>query len=76
MENEGGWNFVENPFNIYGTYQPKQYVDYKDESSLQLLDNLTLRSKWYDYASYSCLLFPIGPMSVGLFNALYYNANY
>lgn len=76
MWNEGGWNFKENPLNIYGNYQRDQYVDYYDASSLQLLDKLSIHAKWYDYASYSCLLFPIGPMSVGLFNSIYYNDNY
>ena len=76
MHNDGGWDFFNNPLNIKGIIERDQYVDYYDASSLQLLDKLSIHAKWYDYASYSCLLFPIGPMAVGLFNSIYYNANY
>lgn len=76
IDDERGWNFVKNPLNIYGDNERGNYVDYHDASSLQLLDNLTNHAKWYDYTSYSCLLLPIGPMMVGLFNSIYYNANY
>ena len=68
-----GWNFNYNPLDIYGI-QHGEYVDYFSESSLQLLEKLSIHAKWYDYAGW--LGFPFGPVSVGIYNSHYYNHQY
>ena len=65
--NSVGWDFRSNPLNIYGTGNRNEYVDYRNNDHRQLLNALSLKAKWYDYASW--LLFPIGPIGVGLINA-------
>jgi len=66
-----GWNFHSNPLNVDGSGRRNQFVDFRDANSRQLLNVLSLRPKWYDHASW--LLFPIGPIGVGLINAHNYN---
>ena len=66
-----GWDFWRNPLNIDRTNTPWQYVDYRDANDLQLLNSLRLKAKWYDRASW--LLFPIGPIGVGIRNGYIYN---
>ncbi|MDL2224461.1 RHS repeat-associated core domain-containing protein [Bacteroidales bacterium OttesenSCG-928-M06] len=55
---EKGWNFRENPLDIYGNNE-NYYRDYKDKDIRDLINNLCLSSKWYDYAWR--LLFPLQP---------------
>jgi hypothetical protein len=69
-----GWDFYNNPLNIDHSNISMQYIDYHDEQSLQLLDKLAIHAKWYDYASW--MIAPSGPIAVGLYNAMYYNAIY
>lgn len=74
METYRGWDFDNNPLNIDHSNISMQYVDYHDEQSLQLLDKLAIHAKWYDYACW--MIAPFGPVAVGLYNAMYYNAIY
>ncbi|GHV35117.1 hypothetical protein FACS1894178_4010 [Bacteroidia bacterium] len=64
-----GWNFDSNPLNVDGTGRYNQYIDYRDASSRQLLDVLSISAKWYDY------LDPFGFLFAGWINAHYYNKN-
>ncbi|MCL2026981.1 MAG: hypothetical protein FWG79_00680 [Bacteroidales bacterium] len=66
-----GWDFRENPLDIYGT-KSRQYVDYQDPTQRNLLNVLSIKTKWYDHASW--LLLPAGgPIWVGLINSRRYN---
>ena len=69
-----GWDFRNNPINIHKTYSNNYYVDYNNESQLQLLDKLSIHAQWYDYPCW--LILPIGPIFVGLYNSVNYNYMY
>jgi hypothetical protein len=61
-----GWDFWRNPLNIDRAGRDHQYIDFQDENQRRLLEVLNLSPKWYDHASW--LLYPIGPIGVGLIN--------
>jgi hypothetical protein len=70
-----GWDFVKNPLNTgvdYVNTDPKitipisEYRDWHDEATNALLNNLTLKAKWYDYASWGIPL--TGTIGRGLYN--------
>lgn len=44
-----GWNFNNNPLDINHSSIRNTYIDYKNEDSVRLLNNISLNSKWYDY---------------------------
>ncbi len=69
-----GWDFYYNPIDPYQTGTYGLVWDYKNARDLQTIDKLTVHTKWYDH--FSWLLFPIGPIGVGLINSGYYNRNY
>ena len=71
-----GWNFRNNPLNIDNSFQRNQYVDYYDNNFLKQLNRLAVHAKWYDYASWLSPTLVFNPISVGIWNALYYNQNY
>jgi hypothetical protein len=72
--NDYGWNFRDNPLNINNTYTYGQYVDYYNSNSLELLNDMTIHAKWYDYLFWRKT--PYGPILSGLINAIYYNYQY
>ena len=40
------------------------------------MNSMAVRAKWYDYASWLSPILVFNPISVGIWNALYYNQNY
>ena len=69
-----GWDFDYNPIDPYQTGNYGLVWDYKNAEDLQAIDKLTVHAKWYDH--FSWLLFPVGPIGIGLINSGYYNRNY
>ncbi len=69
-----GWDFYYNPIDPYQKGNYGVVWDYKNASHLQAIDKLIVHAKWYDH--FSWLLYPIGPIVVGLINSGYYNRNY
>ena len=74
MGAQRGWNFYSHPLNIDHSNERYQYVDYHNMLDLQLLNELSIHAKWYDY--FCWLLFPVGPWGAGFFNTIYYNTTY
>ncbi|MCB9017429.1 MAG: hypothetical protein H6544_02325 [Prevotellaceae bacterium] len=67
-EIDKGWNFHQNPMDInhIGWNSRYDYYDYKNSTHSVLINNLSLKSQWYDY------LDPLGIIA-GTGNGLYYN---
>ncbi len=61
-----GWDFRDNPLDVYHTTSKNVYYDYYSSSDMSFVNSLSLRAKWYDY------LDPLG-LIVGIGNGLYYN---
>ena len=71
LDDNRGWNFYQNPLDVYKTGLRGNYIDYRNANHLQLLNNLKVSAKWYDYASW---LFGMpGAIGMGLLNSYNYN---
>jgi hypothetical protein len=62
-----GWNFLWNPLDVNhaGFSNRFDYYNHENQMNKNLMNNLNLRAKWYDY------LDPLG-LIVGTGNGLYY----
>lgn len=69
MYRDHGWDFYENP--VRNIDEDNKYIDFYDSGSLELLNNLTVHAKWYDYICWR--KYKYGPLIIGLYNALLYN---
>ena len=64
---EKGWNFYQNPLDVYhkGKSSRYDYYDYYNSADMALVNSLSLRAKWYDYFD------PFG-LYIGIGNGIYY----
>ncbi len=47
--NGKGWNFYQNPLDVYHEARRGRYYDYYSSFYMSLVNNLSLSTKWYDY---------------------------
>ena len=65
-----GWDFGRNPLDV-DRANTSVYIDYSNEVQRNRLNNIrTTKAKWYDSAYW--LLGPLGPIGVGIYNAINY----
>ena len=70
---EKGWNFYQNPLDVYriGSASRGQYLDYHNWEQRDLIYQLRISAKWYDY--FGWLGGVSGALGVGFGNTIYYN---
>ncbi len=70
-----GWNFYENPLDVYhvGSNSIYNYYDYKNSHDIEMINTLNLHAQWYD--SFSWLDGIVSVVGVGIGNGIYYNKN-